>query len=53
MAHDWDLGVRVDGMTSTKSTLLRPYLESSSSWKIIRALTAPESVGLVCAQKMG
>lgn len=52
MAHDWDLGLRVDGMVSTKSTLLRPYLESNGSWKIIRTLTAPESVGLVCAQKI-
>jgi predicted O-methyltransferase YrrM len=52
MAHDWDLGVRVDGMTSTKSTLLRPYLGSSKDWKILRTLTAPDSVGLVCAQKV-
>jgi predicted O-methyltransferase YrrM len=52
MAHDWDLGLRVDGMVSTKSTLLRPYLESNSNWKILYTLTAPESVGLVCAQKI-
>jgi predicted O-methyltransferase YrrM len=52
MAHDWDQGVRVDNLTSTKSTLLRPYLESNGNWKIISTLTKPESVGLVCAQKI-
>lgn len=52
MAHDWDLGVRVDGMTSTKNQLLRPYIENHSQWKILKVISHPLSVGLVCAQKL-
>lgn len=50
--HDWDLGVRADGLSSTKALLLRPYLERSSTWKIIKSLTAPVSVGIVLAEKI-
>jgi predicted O-methyltransferase YrrM len=51
LAHDWDLDVRVDGGKSTKSVLLRPYLESLSYWEVRTVLTAPVSVGLVYAVK--
>lgn len=44
LMHDWDLNV-----LSTKSALIRPYLEQSPRWQIRRQLTAPESVGLVWA----
>ena len=50
--HDWDLGLRVDGLISTKAKLLRPYLEQSQKWKIIDSLTYPISVGLVLAMKV-
>ncbi len=49
--HDWDLGHRHDGISSSKATLLRPYLEQLTTWKIIRSLTAPISVGIVLAIK--
>lgn len=48
--HDWDLDIRPDGNISTKSTKIRPYIESSTDWKILRSLTAPESVGIVLAE---
>jgi len=50
--HDWDLGMRVDGNISIKALYLRPYLEKLSTWKILRSLTAPISVGIVLAQKV-
>lgn len=50
--HDWDLGIRADGLSSTKAELLRPYLEQLSTWKILRTLTAPASVGIVLAKKI-
>lgn len=53
MMHDWDLGIRVDGLHSTKAVKIRPYLEKLPTWRIVRALTAPDSVGLVLAEKIG
>lgn len=50
--HDWDLGIRADGLSSTKAQLLRPYLEQLPTWKILRTLTAPVSVGIVVAKKI-
>ncbi len=49
--HDWDIGVRADGLSSTKAVLIRPYLESLSNWHIIGKLTTPVSVGIVLAEK--
>lgn len=49
--HDWDLEVRPDSLTSCKATYLRPYLENSKNWQILRSLTAPVSVGIVLARK--
>ena len=49
--HDWDTGVRIDGLKSTKAVLVRPYLEQSNKWEILRSLTAPVSVGIVLAKK--
>jgi len=44
--HDWDLGVRADGLVSTKSEFVRPYIEGSKEkWVSIGVLTAPVSVG--------
>ena len=43
--HDWDLDVRADGAISTKSVLVRPYIESSRKWKLLNYLTKPVSVG--------
>ena len=43
--HDWDLGVRPDGLVSTKSKLVRPYIEGSELWECVGSLTAPVSVG--------
>ena len=45
--HDWDCA------GSTKANLLRPYLETSKNWSILRSLTAPNSVGIVLAEKHG
>jgi predicted O-methyltransferase YrrM len=50
--HDWDLGIRPDGMQSQKAELLRPYLEQSARWQILTTLTAPVSVGMVVAKKI-
>lgn len=50
--HDWDLGVRPDGLESTKAKLLRPHIEQSKQWNILKSLTAPDSVGIVLAQKV-
>jgi predicted O-methyltransferase YrrM len=49
-AHDWDTGVRDDGLVSTKAKLLRPYLENSKDWEIQSQLTGPVSVGMVVAK---
>lgn len=49
-AHDWDLDVRVDGGTSIKSKLIRPYIENSSKWQIKEYITKPISVGMVVAE---
>lgn len=49
--HDWDLGTRADGLSSSKAALLRPHLEQNSNWVITKRLSAPESVGLVFAVK--
>lgn len=43
--HDWDLGIRPDGGTSTKNVLVRPYIESSTLWELHAQITAPVSVG--------
>jgi len=43
--HDWDLGMRADGLISTKSQLVRPYIESSPLWERVEVLSAPISVG--------
>jgi predicted O-methyltransferase YrrM len=51
--HDWELGHRIDGNRSTKCTLIRPYLESSSNWERLWALTAPVSVGLAAYRHLG
>ena len=48
--HDWDLGKRADGKVSTKAEKLRPYLEGSEDWTILRSLTTPISVGIVLAE---
>jgi predicted O-methyltransferase YrrM len=45
-AHDWDPG------PSQKAVKLRPYLEQLPTWRIVRQLTAPESVGIVLAVKL-
>ncbi len=50
--HDWDLGVRADGLTSTKAEYVRPYVEKSDKWDILRTLTSPVSVGIVLAKKL-
>jgi len=50
--HDWDLGTRADGLSSTKATLIRPYLENLPTWQILSTLTAPASVGIVLAKKI-
>lgn len=50
--HDWDLGIRPDGLISVKAILIRPYLEQLSTWQILRTLTAPVSVGIVLAKKI-
>lgn len=50
--HDWDLGVRTDGLISTKAEYVRPYVEMSSKWEILRTLTNPISVGIVLAKKL-
>lgn len=50
--HDWDLGVRADGLISTKSALVRPYIEQSTKWKLEHRLTAPESVGFAVYKKL-
>lgn len=52
LAHDWELGLRIDGAFSTKNTTLRPYIESSPNWQIIDTISAPYSVGLVYAKKI-
>lgn len=52
MSHDWDLDERIDGGVSQKNQLLRPYLESNNSWKIIKVITKPNSVGMVLAEKV-
>lgn len=52
MMHDWDLGQRVDGLQSIKALKIRPYLESLQTWRIISSMTAPESVGLILAEKV-
>lgn len=51
-SHDWDLRNRADGGHSTRSVLLRPYLEKSKKWKILKTLTRPISVGMVLAVKL-
>ena len=52
-AHDWDLGVRVDGGVSVKSRLVRPYVEGSGGWDVVGGLTYPVSVGIVLARYRG
>ena len=49
--HDWDTDIRADGMTSTKSILVRPYIESSKKWKLVSLLTKPVSVGFSIWQR--
>ncbi len=49
-AHDWDLGTRIDGLKSIKSKLIRPYVENSDKWIIIKSLSYPVSVGIVLAR---
>lgn len=52
MAHDWDLGERMDGGVSHKNDLLRPYIENAPQWKIKKVITKPYSVGMVLAEKV-
>lgn len=49
--HDWDTDLRIDGLISTKSVLVRPYIESSKKWQLIASLTKPVSVGLSIWQR--
>lgn len=51
-AHDWDLDKRVDGGVSIKSRLVRPYIENSSSWHVLKYITKPVSVGMVVARRI-
>lgn len=49
--HDWDTDLRADGLISTKSVLVRPYIESNKRWKLITSLTKPVSVGFSIWQR--
>lgn len=44
--HDWDIGKRVDGLISTKSKLVKPYIENNNKWSYVVGITSPISVGL-------
>jgi len=44
MAHDW-----LDRADAQKMRLLRPILENSKDWKIVKVIGPPESVGFVKA----
>ena len=43
-AHDWDLDL------SIKSKSLRPYIENSPKWQIVKYITKPISVGMIVAK---
>ena len=41
--HDWEISSRgYDGATSTKASLIRPYIEGSNKWKLIEKLSGLE-----------
>jgi len=37
--HDWEIGVRLDGLVSTKSHKVRPYIEQSKLWQEVLVLS--------------
>jgi predicted O-methyltransferase YrrM len=43
LMHDWD---------NEKMTLLRPYIEQSSEWKVQQTITAPHSVGFAVVERV-
>jgi predicted O-methyltransferase YrrM len=45
MMHDWD-------EPSIKAKIIRPHIEQSKKWKLIRRLTSPESVGICRYKKL-
>jgi len=53
--HDWETEVRVlDGAISTKAKKIRPYLESSTRWRLLyRTENSGDSVGLCLYEFLG
>lgn len=49
--HDWDTDIRADGLISTKSVLVRPYIESSKKWQLLHYITKPISIGFSVWQR--
>jgi len=52
--HDWETGIRQDGLTSTKSVKVRPYIESSKIWEEELVLSQNDwrTVGLAAYRKL-